>query len=124
MSDELIKCGIFWAVPNGPEGGQSAVEFSKSFTVSEANCAGFINYPYSHFEKWEDAGEPLAKLDCYHFPRGRVIFDINRNKHMIYADECVSDEVIDEIVELYKIENYELLCDEHYVCPNCNKAKK
>lgn len=120
---ELVKVGIFWAVPNGL-GGQSALEVSKWFMPSEANGAGFINYPYSHFEVWEDKVKGLGN-DCYKYPRGRVIFDIKRNKHMIYADECVKNEVIDELIQLYEIENYELLRDEHYVCHKCeNKGDK
>lgn len=121
MSDKFVKCGIFWALPNGTSEGQSTVEFSKNFMLCEANSAGFINYPYSHLDMWDDVVESNEN-DCYHFPRGRVIFDTNRNKHLIYADQCVSIDVIDEIVELYDIEDYELLRDEHYVCPKCKKV--
>lgn len=113
----MIKVGIFWAVPDGL-GGQSALEFSKWFMPSEANSAGFINYPYSHFEMWDEEVKGWGN-DCYKYPRGRVIYDCNRNKHMIYADECVKNELIDELIQLYEIENYELLRDEHYVCPRC-----
>ena len=113
-----VNVGIFWAVPDGL-GGQSALEFSKNFMESEADKRGFINYPYSHFEMWDKAWKESSKYDCYHFPRGRVIFDTNRNKHLIYADECISEEVIDEIITLYEIENYDLFRDEHYVCHKC-----
>ena len=113
----MIKVGIFWAVPDG-FGGQSALEFSKNFMKSEADKRGFINYPYSHFEMWDDEVKGLGD-DCYKYPRGRVIFDTNRNRHLIYADECISEEVIDEIITLYEIENYDLLRDEHYVCHKC-----
>ena len=117
---ELVKVGIFWAVPNGL-GGQSALEVSKNFLKIEADKRGFINYPNSHFEVWEDEMKELGD-DCYKHPRGRVIFDTNRNRYLIYADECVSAEVIDEIVKLYGIEDYELRRDEHYVCPHCENT--
>ena len=118
---ELVKVGIFWAVPNGV-GDQSAVEFSKRCALSEADSTGFINYRYSHFEMW-DYIKDTGTDDCYRFPRGRVIFDAVKNRHLIYADECVSAEVIEEIVGLYEIENYELRRDEHYVCTDCEQEE-
>ncbi len=115
----MIKVGIFWAIPDKIFG-QSVLEVHKSYNESEANSLGFINYPYSHFEVWEDEVKGLGD-DCYKYPRGRVLYDCNRNKHRIYADECVSQAAIDEIVKLFEIKNYELYRDEHYVCRHCEK---
>ncbi len=113
----MIKVGIFWAVPDG-KGGQSLLHISKQCRTSEADCLGFINYRYSHFEIWDYVRKKRTD-DCYYYPRGRVIYDVNKHKHVIYADVCVSDKAIEEVVELFNIEDYDLRRDEHYVCPNC-----
>ena len=120
MEMKIFKVGIFWSVPNGL-GGESVLEFSKDCLPEQANSLGFVNYPYSHLEMWDEVESVFLKDDCYYFPRGRVIFDINRDKHLIYADECVTKRVIDELIILYGIEDYELLRDEHYVCQRCQK---
>ena len=118
----MVKAGIFWAVPNGA-GGQSALEFSKSFTESEADANGFINYPYSHYEVWDDEVKGLGN-DCYKFPRGRILYDTKTNKHRIFADECVSEETVDELVNFYGIKEFELCRDEHYTCPRCAARRR
>ena len=116
MEKKTVQVGIFWAVPDEIFG-QEIVEFHKSYDIAEKNSAGFVCYPYSHFEMW-DGVKGLGR-DCYRFPRGRVIYDANNSCHLIYADECVSGKIIDEVVSLYQIERYELKRDEHYVCPKC-----
>lgn len=53
--------------------------------------------------------------DCYHYPRGRVIYDANHDKHRIFADECLDEFDLQDIVELFDVEDYRLYRDEHYV---------
>ena len=84
----IITTGIFWAIPDKITG-QSVLEVHKSFYINEADGNGFINYPYSHYEVWDDEVRGLGD-DCYRYPRGRVIFNVNSNKHLIYADKCIS----------------------------------
>ena len=117
----MIKVGIFWAVPDKVFG-QTVLEVHKSFNINEADVNGFINYPYSHYEVWDDEVKGLGD-DCYRYPRGRVIFDVNKNKHLIYADNCINTETIEEIVEISDINDYELCRDEHYVCRHCEKRR-
>ena len=117
----MIKVGIFWVVPGG-KGEQSVLHISKRCELSEADSLGFINYRYSHFEIWDYLREKRTK-DCYRYPRGRVLFDVEADKHIIYADKCISAEAIEKVVELFEIEEYELRGDEHYVCPKCQKKK-
>lgn len=118
---KIINVGIFWAIPDKIFG-QSVLEFKKSYYTSEADSNGFINYPYSHYEAWYDDVSGLGD-DCYKYPRGRVIYDAKRGKHRIFADECVWQSTIDEIAELFEIEDYELCRDEHYVCSFCALRK-
>lgn len=117
----MINVGIFWAIPD-KDFGQSVLEFHKSFYINEADGNGFINYPYSHYDVWDDEVKGLGD-DCYKYPRGRVIYDVNKNKHLIYSDKCISQSAINEIVELFEIKNYKLCRDEHYVCRRCEKRR-
>ena len=117
----MIKVGIFWALPDG-EGGQNVIYLSKQCELSEANSLGFIDYPKSHFEAWDTVKKNLTD-DCYYYPRGRVIYDKNRSRHRIYADKCVSKTTIEKVLNIFKIINYRLCGDEHYVCPQCQKKK-
>lgn len=118
---KIINVGIFWAIPDKIFG-QSILEFKKSYYTSEADANGFINYPYSHYDVWDDEVSGLGD-DCYKYPRGRIIYDAKRGKHRIFADECVWQSTIDEIVELFEIEDYDLCRDEHYVCSFCALRK-
>lgn len=122
MEEKLVNVGIFWGVPD-QEFGQRALEVHKGFYVGEADGNGFIDYPYSHFEVWEEEIRAFG-ADCYKYPRGRVLFDTNSDKHRIFADVCVDLSTIDEIVELLGIEDYDLCFDEHYVCASCAPRKR
>ena len=121
---KMIKVGIFWAVPNTDEGGWNFCELIKSYELSAANSLGFIDYPYSHYDKWDDVRSKGQTPDCYHYPRGRVLYDTNQNKHRIFADECLDEYDLQEIVELFEIEDFELCRDEHYVSAFTRKHKK
>lgn len=114
MENKLIQVGIFWAIPDKVFG-QSLLEVHKSYYESQADGNGFINYPYSHYEVWDEEGKGLGD-DCYKYPRGRVIYDTKSAKHLVYADERVLQSVIDQVVESFGIEDYELRRDEHYAC--------
>ncbi|MCH5158676.1 MAG: hypothetical protein J1F33_05730 [Clostridiales bacterium] len=112
---KMIKVGIFWAVPDKYEGGWNFYEVVKSYELSAANSLGFIDYPYSHYEKWDDVRGASETPDCYHYPRGRVLYDTNQNKHRIFADECLDEYDLHELIELFEIKDFELCRDEHYV---------
>lgn len=112
---KLIKVGIFWAVPNTWEGGWNFYEVVKSYELSAANSFGFIDYPYSHYDKWDDVRSASQTPDCYHYPRGRVLYDTKSSKHRIFADECLDKYDLQELIELFEIEDFELCRDEHYV---------
>ena len=120
--NKIVKVGIFWAVPDKGSG-RSVLEFSKRYSACEADSNGFVNYPHSHFEVWNDEVVGLGD-DCYKYPRGRVIYDTIQNRHRIFADECLTECDLREIIELFEMEDYEVLRDEHYVCRRCeNKGR-
>lgn len=119
----VVQVGIFWVIPDKIFG-QSVLEFRKRcYATSEADTNGFVNYPYSHYETWDSEVRGLGS-DCYKYPRGRVLYDVNANRHRIFADECVLPSTIDEVVQLFGIQHYELCRDEHYVCAFCAHKRK
>lgn len=121
---KMINVGIFWAVPNKYEGGWDFYEVKKTYTEADANSLGFIDYPYSHYEKWDDVRSNSQTSDCYFYPRGRILFDTNTNKHRIFADECLDEYDLQELVELFEITDWELCRDEHYVSAFTKKQNR
>lgn len=65
------------------------------------------------------------KTDYGLFPRGRVLYLLNENKYIIYADKCILNELKMKRTILLKYnltnEEYEFREDEHYKCMNCNE---
>ncbi|MGN1104695.1 MAG: hypothetical protein ACI4QI_07475, partial [Candidatus Coproplasma sp.] len=109
----MVKVGIFWVVPDGV-GGQTVLHVLRQCNLSEAEALGFINYPYSHFEIW-DCLHGKRNDDCCYYPRGRVLYDVNRGIHRIFADRCIDENCIREIVNLFEADQFEVLHDGHYV---------
>lgn len=122
MENKLVKVGIFWAIPDKISG-QLLLEFNKRYLTADGNSNRFINYPYSHFEVWNDEVKGLGD-DCYKYPRGRVIYDVSTGKHRIFADKCILQSTIDDVIECFEIEEYDLLYDEHYVCSKCQRGNE
>ncbi len=121
--DRMINVGIFWAVPDMYEGGWNFYEIKKTYPISAANVLGFIDYPYSHYDKWDDVRSASETPDCYHYPRGRVLYDAGQGKHRIFADECLDECDLYELLELFEIDDFELCRDEHYVSAFTKKHK-
>lgn len=123
MKENMVNVGIFWAVPNKWEGGWSFYEVKKTYPLSDANSLGFIDYPYSHYEKWDDVRSASETDDCYYYPRGRVLYNVNTGKHRIFADACLDECDLWELIEMFEIEDFELCRDEHYVSVFTQKHK-
>lgn len=77
-----------------------------------------IDNPYSH-EKLYDS--EIGVGDYINVPRGRVVWDSETDKVIIYIDSCIEkiDGAIIQIVELFGLTDYIVEHDGHYVCPNC-----
>lgn len=61
---------------------------------------------------------PDRKLDYTDFPRGRVVWDNNRNISIIYIDPCIRNR-IHEIVKRFSLSEYVVEEDEQYYCRKC-----
>ena len=124
MEEKTVYVGIFWALPNESDGGWNFYEVKKSYPISAANALGFIDYPFSHYDKWDDVHSHGETDDCYFYPRGRVIYNVNIGNHRVFADRCLDEYAMQDIIELFEIENYELCRDEHYVSAFTEKRHK
>lgn len=77
--------------------------------------------PYSHKELFEKYF-PMQEYIIY--PRGRVVYDLEKNISIIYVDRCINKiRIIKKIVEKFKIKNYRIAYDEHYCCKKCFNKK-
>ncbi len=119
MEELFVRVGIFWAVPNKEEGGWEFRTRQKSYPLSSAkelaNPVGFLDYPYSHYDEWEEARHRGDAKDCYFYPRGRILYDVNRGMHRVFADECLVLSDLEELRFIFDIDGMELCRDEHYV---------
>ena len=81
---------------------------------------GKLDNPYSHEKLYDDN---FCDGDYIHIPRGRVVWDIEKERAIIYIDVCIEkiDGAVIKIAELFSLTDYAVEHDEHYVCPNCMK---
>lgn len=115
--EDLVTVGIFWVV--GDENNQKIIFDSTEYSK---HGKGFINYEWSHFEKWdklsaEQEGGKYKKYDCYYFPRGRVLYNCDTKKTMVYADQKILNrisELEEELMGIFLLEDFEYCTDEHY----------
>lgn len=109
----VTKTGIFWFVD-----GEMVWDFED---IEHTEDDVYINYPYSHFEMWDKLKRKGMVGDFAKYPRGRVIYDNISEKYKIYADTCITEEQIREVVSLMEIEAYfwKIYEDEHYSCEKC-----
>ncbi len=53
-------------------------------------------------------------------PRGRVVWDSEKNEGIIYIDKCLNElTIIDEICKTFELVKFRVEYDEHYICPKC-----
>ncbi|OQB12239.1 MAG: hypothetical protein BWY15_02288 [Firmicutes bacterium ADurb.Bin193] len=65
-----------------------------------------------------DTKFPHTTIEYFDFPRGRVVFDSESGKHIIYIDKCIIEKA-DKIAEIFDAKDYVVKEDEHYICKNC-----
>jgi hypothetical protein len=87
--------GIFWAVP---EQGSAAILLEHRCSLKEAEPYGsMLTCPHGHYEIWEQwrksigasgaGAAPLIAMSEYEeWPRGRIVYDTESNRFILYAD--------------------------------------
>ena len=80
-----------------------------------------------HYDFWElmipqNTTERLFKSHDYdYFPRGRVVYFQKIKRFKLYADSCMKQADIEEVVATFELPTYQLARDEHYQCASCNQ---
>ena len=79
---------------------------------------GKLDDPYSHEKLYDDH---FQEGDYINVPRGRVVWDAEKDRAIIYVDKCIekADGAMSKIVELFCLTDFIVEYDEHYVCPDC-----
>lgn len=80
-----------------------------------------------HYDYWSALTpssriEYLFKSRAYDaFPRGRVVYDSEKKKYILYADKCLlKQHLIKQIQQAFGITDAIVKTDEHYKCSSCN----
>ena len=77
-----------------------------------------LDNPYSHEKLYDDH---YSDGDYIRIPRGRVVWDIEENRAIIYIDTCIEKVTgaVEAAAALFGLTDYAVAHDEHYVCPDC-----
>ena len=87
--------GIFWAVQNQ---GSAAILLEHQCSLKEAEPYGsMLTCPHGHYDVWEqwrknigtprtDAAPLIAMSEYEVWPRGRIVYDTESNRFILYAD--------------------------------------
>ena len=80
----------------------------------------YMTSPYGHSKLFDVFMKryPEYDLEYMDYPRGRVMYNVELNEHMIRIDKCIMDQ-IPKVAFIYGITKYKVEEDDHYVCPNC-----
>lgn len=113
-----VKVGIFWVIDGKV---YSDIEERATNRLNEREkLSGKIDSDFEHFATWDkELAQLFANADFATFPRGRVIFDTTENRHIVYADRCITVKEIEHIENLFQTTNAKVCRDEHYSCDKC-----
>jgi hypothetical protein len=78
----------------------------------------------SHYQVWDDDYFKIYQKPYDYYPRGRVVYKYKENKFIVYADKCIEEKGIMDIIKTFEIEDENIKIDRtdnHYVCRRCNK---
>lgn len=110
-----MKIGIFWFYKNQVFG------VSHQFDINSSDSLGMIDSPYNHVSYWNELRDKFSELRDIEYdelPRGRVIFDKNKNILIIYLDKkLLIKSKVSKICDFFDAEydvNTVLRLDPHY----------
>ena len=110
------KIGLFFVINNSIY----HLSIPLSLGISDGK---FINHPKSHFEFFHELTHSNRYLDYGRYKRGRVIYDISKDRYLVYVDKRLKDNIkmIDKIKSIYNLSEKETILiktDEHYRTSN------
>lgn len=79
--------------------------------------AGKLDNSYGHDQLYDVHFKTGEYID---YPRGRVVWDEQKNHSIIYIDPCINrEDVISQIIAAFDIGDYVVEYDDHYHCKKC-----
>lgn len=115
-----ICTAIFWVV----NGRKIVFPFWYPKATFLEKKTGIVDCELSHYDFWRRCESEYPNSDFATFPRGRIMFDLDKKENVIFYDECITKEQLNEILELLQIKKYRIEYDEHYSCDNCVDKKE
>ena len=109
-----MKIGIFWFYSD------KIIGIAHEFNSNEKDSIGLIDSKYTHVEYWERIKADIPELRYMEYDevqRGRVIFDTNKNKMIVYLDETlIKRSKVNEIFKFFDITLDQVILrkDPHY----------
>ncbi len=91
-----------------------------SHLISEENAERYGDFLISSISHSDLFDMKFKNIDAEYFdyPRGRVVYNTVTQSHIIYIDKCLVEK-IDSVVISYRLADYTVMFDDHYVCKNC-----
>jgi hypothetical protein len=115
-----ICTAIFWVV----NGRKIIFPFWYPKATFLEKKTGIVDCELSHYDFWRRCEKEYPNADFATFPRGRIMFDLDKKENVVFYDECITKEQLNEILELLQIKKYRIEYDEHYSCDNCVDKKE
>lgn len=102
--------GIFWFIDG------SVVGFKQYTNEVIPDSLGLVDSEFAHVRDWDRLNNNLGDYEEY--PRGRVIFDRNKDVYNIYLDtSLLKDDIKTKILEFFEIKSkfkFKFRKDSHY----------
>jgi hypothetical protein len=115
-----ICTAIFWVV----NGRKIVFPFWYPKSTFLEKKTGRLDCVLSHYDFWRRCEKEYPNADFATFPRGRIMFDLDKKENVVFYDECITKEQLKEVLDLLQIKKYRVEYDEHYSCDNCVDKKE
>ncbi len=118
------KVGIFWVIEGEIFAYVQSIEAALQKERFRAKRTGVVDSSFAHYKKWdEDLSKEYPYADFATYPRGRVVFNVERKEYIIYVDECITNGEVARIVKKFDLDTYRIDYDEHCSCDSCIDKK-
>ena len=97
-----MKIGIFWYFQN------QVIGVAHHFNPSDQDSLGLIDSAYTHVEYWETLKQSFPNLQEFEYediPRGRVIYNVKKQKTYVYMDAKLFKTMIaKQVAEFFELD--------------------
>ena len=111
--------GIFWYIDQ-----LFITKLQRKEPDNLSSKTGKVDSDFSHFYMWDTLSTAFPYADFATFPRGRVIYDLDCRKYIIYSDICIPNKKIKRFAKRNNLIPFLINRDEHYHCDKCLKNSK